>query len=74
MFLNSFFAAECGTVSFKLSNILQIFKISFLFDLFTNNTRKIAESIQAKASLTKPWLATDKANRSPVVWEQFAVC
>ena len=25
---------------------------------------KVAESNQAKASLTKPWLATDKANRS----------
>ena len=73
MFLNSFFAAKCGTVSFKFSNILQIFKIGFLFDLFTNNTRKIAESNQAKASLTKPCSANDKANRSPVVWEQFSV-
>ena len=27
---------------------------------------------QAKANLTKQWLCTDKANRSPVVWEQFA--
>ena len=28
----------------------------------------------AKASLTTPWLATDKANRSLVVFEQFARC
>ena len=46
----------------------------FLFDLFSKKTRKLkdAESNQAKASLTKLWLANDKANRSPVAWEQFA--
>ena len=33
---------------------------------------KVAESNQAKDRLTKPWLATDKANRSPVVREKFA--
>ena len=33
---------------------------------------KVAESNQAKASLTKPWLATDEAKRSLVVWEQYA--
>ena len=27
---------------------------------------------QGKANLTKEWLGTDKANCSPVVWEQFA--
>ena len=34
------------------------------FDLFTNQTRKLkgAESNQAKASLTKLWLATDEIN------------
>ena len=43
------------------------------FYLFTNKARKLkfAESNEAKASLTKPWLASDEANRSPVVWEQF---
>ena len=48
---------------------MQIFKISFLFDSFTNKARKlrVAESNQDKASLSKPWLATDEANRSPVV-------
>ena len=60
---------------FLLQNFAIFFKISiFLFDLFTNKARKLkfSESIQAKARLTKPWLATDEANRSPVVWEQFA--
>ena len=35
--------------------------ISFLFDSFTNKARKlkVAESNQAKGSLTKPWLASD---------------
>ena len=39
----------------------------FLFDLFTNKARKlkVAESNQAKAGFTKPWLVTDEANRSP---------
>ena len=47
----------------------QILQISFLFDLFTNKAikLKVAESNQAKASLSKPWLATDEANHSPVV-------
>ena len=45
----------------------------FLFDLINKaSKRKVAESNQAKASLTKPWLATDKTNCSTVVWEQFA--
>ena len=37
-------------------------KYQFLFDLFNNKGRKlkVAESEQAKASLTKPWLATDE--------------
>ena len=41
---------------------------------FTNKARKlkVAEWNQAKASLSKPWRSTDEANRSPVVWEQFA--
>ena len=41
---------------------------------FTNKARKlkVAESNQAKASLTKQWLATDEANRSLVVCEEFA--
>ena len=49
-------------IFFKFCNI-------FLIDLFTNMVRKlkVAESNQAKASLAKLWLATDKANRSPVV-------
>ena len=39
--------------------------VFFLFDLFTNKARKlkVTQSNQAKASLTKPWLATDEANR-----------
>ena len=56
--------------TFKVCNIFQIFKLSvFLLDLFINKARKlkVAESNQAKASLTEKWLATDKANRSPVV-------
>ena len=43
-------------VFFKFFLMLQIFKISvFLFDFFTNKARKlkVAESKQAKASLTK---------------------
>ena len=39
------------------------FKISiFLFGFFTNKVRKlkVAESSQAKASFTKPWIATDE--------------
>ena len=28
---------------------------------------KVAEAKQAKASLTKKWLSSDEANRSPVV-------
>ena len=38
-----------------------------------NEARKLKfeESNRAKASLTKPWLATDEADRSLVVWEQF---
>ena len=39
--------------------------MSFLFGLFTNKARKqVAESNQSKAGLTKPWLATDEADRS----------
>ena len=69
--LNNFFTAKSGIFSIEVCNVLQIFKISFffLFDLFTNKARKlnVAQSNQAKANLTKPWLATDEANRSPVV-------
>ena len=48
---------------------MQIFKLSLFFVLFTNKARKlkVEESDQAKVSITKPWLATDEANRSPVV-------
>ena len=48
--------------------------IRFLFHSFTNKARnlKVAGSNQAKAGFTKPWLATGEANRSLVVWEQFA--
>ena len=51
----NFFTAKPGSFCFKFCNILQILKI-FLFDLFTNKSRKlkVAESNQAKASLTKP--------------------
>ena len=64
----NFFTAKSESLSFKFCNILQIYKIP-VFDLFTKKARKlkVAESNQAKASLTKPWLATDEANRSPVV-------
>ena len=53
---------------------MQIFKECFLFDLFTNKARKlkVEESSQFSAGFNKPWLATDEANYSPVVWEQFA--
>ena len=49
-------------------------KNQFLFGLLTNKAikLKVAESNQAKASLTKPCLATDEATRLPVVWDQFA--
>ena len=61
-----FFTAKSGSFAFNFCNQF--------FYLFTNKARKLkgAESNQAKASLTKPWLAADEANRSPVVWEQFA--
>ena len=61
------FAAKTGCF-FKIRNILQFFK-TLVFDLFTNKARnlKVAESNKAKASLTKPWLAINKANRSLVV-------
>ena len=54
---------------FEFCNIWQIFKISVfsLIYLLTRLENKVAVSNQAKASLTKPWLATDEANRSPVV-------
>ena len=57
--------------TFRVCNILQIFKISefFLSDLLTNKARKlkVLESNQAKVILTKPWLATDKGNRPPAL-------
>ena len=61
------FTAKSGSF-LKFCNILQLFKIS-VFNLFTNEARKlkVAESNQAKASLTIPWLATDEANRSLVL-------
>ena len=43
----------------------EIWKLSFLL-------LQVAESNQAKASLPKQWLATEEANRSLVVREQFA--
>ena len=67
------FTAKSGNFSFKFCIILQISEISvFIIDLFTNKARKlnVAESNQAKASFMKLWLATDKVNCSPVVWEQ----
>ena len=51
-------------------NFATFFKfLKYQFYLFTNKARKLkaAESNQAKDSITKLWLATDKANRSPVV-------
>ena len=63
------FTANSGSFSFKFYNIMQIFKECFLFDLFTNKARKlkVEESSQFSAGFNKPWLATDKANHSPVV-------
>ena len=56
----------------RSTNLLRLFSgnlpAMFLLDLFTNKAwkLKVAESSHAKASLTKPCLATDEANRSPV--------
>ena len=52
-----------------LQNFANFLKYQFLFGLYTYKARKliVVESNQAKARLTKPWLATDEANRSPVV-------
>ena len=57
---------------FKIWNILQIFRISVLYLIFllTRLENLVEESNQAKASLTKPWLAVDEADRYLVVWEQ----
>ena len=52
---------------FEFCNIWQIFKISvfcFIY-LLKRLENKVAEPNQVKASLTKPWLANDDANRSP---------
>ena len=54
---------------------MQTSKISDFYLIYlTNKARKqkVAESNQAEAGLTKPWLATDKTNRSLVVWDQLA--
>ena len=52
-----------------LESTAAIFRQSAGYVLFTNKARKlkVAESNQAEASPTKPWLAADEANRSPVV-------
>ena len=49
--------------------LLQFFKLSvfFLYLLTRLENEKFAESNQANASLTKPWLITDEAKRSSVV-------
>ena len=54
---------------FKFAIFCNFLNISFLFDLSANKARKpkVAESNQAKASLVKPWLATDEAYCSPIV-------
>ena len=54
----------------KFCNNLQIFKISvfYLIYFLTRLENKVAESTQAKARLSKPWLATDEANCSRVVF------
>ena len=57
--------------NFKILQYFAIFlNINFLF---TNKARKlnIAALNQAKASLTKPWLATNEDNCSLVFWERF---
>ena len=68
------FHCEIWKLFLNFARFSQISKISFLLDLFTNKARnlKVAESNQAKDGLTKPLPATDEANRSPVVWKQFA--
>ena len=55
--------AKSGNFLFKFCNFLK-YQFFFLFDLFTNKARqlKVAESNQAKASLSKPLLAADEAN------------
>ena len=64
MNLNFFVTAESGNFSFKFCKFL---KYQYLLLWL-----EVGESIQAKTGLLKPWLATDKANRSPVVLEQNA--
>ena len=56
--------AKSGSFLKILQYFSNFIKYQFLFDLFTKKARKlkVAESSQAKASLTKLWLATDKAN------------
>ena len=68
MVLNIFSTEKSENFSFKYAIFFKI-SVFFLFDLFTNKARKlkVAKSNHAKASLTKLWLTTDEANRSPVI-------
>ena len=68
-----YFLCEIWKPFLYLQFFVSFLNISFLFDLFTNQARKlkVRESNQAKARLTKPWLANEQDNRSPVVSEQF---
>ena len=68
--LNIFFA-KSGSFLLNFAIFCKFSKYQFIY-LQKRLENKVAESNQAKASLTKPWLATDEANRSPVVWKQFA--
>ena len=57
-----------------LESTAAIFRQSTGYVLITNQARKlkVADPNHAKASLTKQWPATEEANRSLVVREQFA--
>ena len=47
------------------------YSVFYLICFFTKKARKLKvfESNPAKTGLTKPWLAADEVNRSPVVRE-----
>ena len=45
---------------------------TYTYGVKGRSKKLIHPSPPTKPSLTKPWLATDKANRWPVVFEQFA--
>ena len=47
--------------------VLNIFTAKSGSFSYTKLENKVEESNQASASFNKPWLATDEANRSPVV-------